>query len=284
MQFSKMHGLGNDYVVFGFNEIPDIDFGTLAVKLCHRYFGVGADGLIAVLPSEGRDFRMRIFNSDGSEAEMCGNGIRCATKYFIDNLMPESRRPSGDGELRLKAETQAGERGVVATWQNGQVGLMTVSMGKPILDPPSIPVSVEGERAIDVPLEACGRTFKATCVSMGNPHAVIFVDEDVDAAPVLTAGPVIEKLPIFPKKTNVEFINVISDKELKMRVWERGVGETLACGTGTCASVVAANITGRAGRDVTVHLPGGDLMIKLDDSGEVLMTGPAATVFTGTLL
>jgi diaminopimelate epimerase len=284
MRFSKMHGLGNDYVVLGFGETPGADLSALAVRLCHRNFGVGADGLIALLPSERHDFRMRIINSDGSEAEMCGNGIRCAAKYYIENLMPAERRPAAGGELRLSVETLSGGRGVVAEWQHGRAGLMTVGMGAPVLDPPSIPVNTAGERAVDVPVEAGGRVFKATCVSMGNPHAVIFTDEDVDEAPVLTAGPLIERHPLFPKKTNVEFINVISDSELKMRVWERGVGETLACGTGTCAAVVAAHITGRTGREVTVHLRGGDLMINWTEEGEVLMTGPAVTVFTGTLV
>jgi diaminopimelate epimerase len=284
MQFTKMHGLGNDYVVFGFDEIPDTDFGALAIRLCDRYFGVGADGLIAVLPSESCTFRMRIFNSDGSEAEMCGNGTRCATRYYIEKMMPDANKPAGDNEIVLDVETLAGVRNVVAEWRCKTVGMMTVGMGAPILDPPSIPVNSPGERAIEIPIETSFGTFKATCVSMGNPHAVIFLDEDVDNAPVRTAGPEIEKHPLFPRKTNVEFVNVISDTELKMRVWERGVGETLACGTGTCATAVAAHITGRAGRKVTVHLRGGDLIIDWRETGEVLMTGPAEFVFTGTLV
>jgi diaminopimelate epimerase len=284
MQFTKMHGLGNDYVVFGFTESPDTDFGALAIRLCDRYFGVGADGLIAVLPSATCNFRMRILNSDGSEAEMCGNGIRCATKYYIERMMAPGMRPEGDNELVLNAETMAGMRRVVAEWRQCAVGMMTVGMGAPILDPPSIPVNVSGGRAIDVPIETSFGVFKATCVSMGNPHAVIFCEEDVDAAPVLTAGPEIERHPLFPKKTNVEFVNVLSNEELKMRVWERGVGETLACGTGTCATAVAANITGRAGRKVVVHLRGGDLNINWTEQGDVLMTGPAEFVFNGTLI
>ncbi|MFA6448188.1 MAG: diaminopimelate epimerase [bacterium] len=284
MQFTKMHGLGNDYVVFGFSEIPDTDFGALAIRLCHRYFGVGADGLIAVLPSDSCNFRMRIFNSDGSEAEMCGNGVRCATKYYIEKMMPHDDRPAGDNELILDVETLAGVRTVVAEWRADGVGMMTVGMGAPILDPPSIPVNVAGDRAVEIPIKTSFGTFKATCVSMGNPHAVIFRDEDVDDSPVLTAGPEIEKHPMFPRKTNVEFVNVISETELKMRVWERGVGETLACGTGTCATAVAANITGRAGRKVTVHLRGGDLFIDWTETGEVLMSGPAEFVFNGTLV
>ncbi len=286
MQFTKMHGLGNDYVVFGFTETPSTDFGALAVRLCNRYFGVGADGLIAVLPSAVCDFRMRIFNSDGSEAEMCGNGIRCATKYYIENLMPGGRRPAGNGNLVLNAETLAGERSVVAECRQGRVGMMTVGMGAPILEPHAIPVNVTGNRAIDIPIETSFGTFNATCVSMGNPHAVIFREEDVDAAPVLTTGPEIERHPLFPKKTNVEFVNVLSETELKMRVWERGVGETLACGTGTCATAVAAHITGRSAAKVTVHLRGGDLKIdwkRSGDTGEVFMTGPAESVFTGEL-
>jgi diaminopimelate epimerase len=283
MRFTKMHGLGNDYVVMGFREAPDIDFHTLAEQLCNRWFGVGADGLIAVLPSDSADFRMRIFNSDGSEAEMCGNGTRCATKYFLENVMPANRRPADGKNIDLKVETAAGARAVVAEWRQGRTGLMTVDMGEPILDPEKIPVKAASQPVVDLKVDARGRTFLATCVSMGNPHAVIFFDEDVDGADVCGIGPAIETHPLFPRKTNVEFINVISRSELKMRVWERGVGETLACGTGTCASVVAAGLTGRTGRDAVVHLRGGDLKISWADSNHVFMTGPAETVFTGEI-
>lgn len=284
MQFTKMHGLGNDYVVMGFTEKPELDFSALAVRLCNRYFGVGADGFIAVLPSEKFDFRMRIFNSDGSEAEMCGNGIRCATKYYLEKTAGgELLSRHDNGNIEVKVETGAGGRIVVAEWRHTQAGLMTVDMGEPILDPPSIPVKAGSAREIDIPVEAGRRTYLATCLSMGNPHAVIFFEEDVDGVDVCRIGPAIETHPLFPKKTNVEFINAINRAELKMRVWERGVGETLACGTGTCAAVVAASLTGRTGREVIVHLRGGDLKILWADSNRVFMTGPAEEVFTGEI-
>lgn len=298
MRFTKMHGLGNDYVVLGFRESPDLsllcegesepinlgfDFGGLSVKLCDRHFGVGADGLIAVLPSKTADLRMRIFNIDGSEAEMCGNGIRCAVRYYIENLMPSDSTPPGDEDIALRVETGAGIKKVVAARGNGVVGMLTVNMGAPTLDPPLIPVSALSVRAIDIPVETPMGVFYATCVSMGNPHAVIFMDEDVNSVDVCGIGPAIETHKLFPRKTNVEFVNVISPSNLKMRVWERGVGETLACGTGACATLVAAHLTDRASRNAVLHLSGGDLHIEWAQSGEVMMTGPSVTVFTGKI-
>ncbi|HOO56698.1 MAG TPA: diaminopimelate epimerase [bacterium] len=298
MRFTKMHGLGNDYVVLGFRESPslkiecegsdspvklDMDFSGLSKRLCNRYFGIGADGLIAVMPSDIYDFRMRIFNIDGTEAEMCGNGIRCATKYFIENLMDSDRLPAGDEPVTVDVQTMAGKRTVVADVKNGIVGMMTVNMGIPILEPSMIPVDVETVRAVDVPIDINGETFVATCVSMGNPHAVIFLEEDVSEMDISAAGPAIEEHPLFPNKTNVEFTNVNSEKELTMRVWERGVGETLACGTGACATLVAANLTDRTGREAVLHLRGGDLHIEWTGSDEIMMTGPAETVFSGEI-
>ncbi|HOX29143.1 MAG TPA: diaminopimelate epimerase, partial [bacterium] len=252
------------------------------VKLCNRNFGIGADGMIAVVPSTKADFRMRIFNSDGSEAEMCGNGTRCAVKFFVDYVMESSSKPAASGStLDIAVETLAGIRTVSAEFKDGTVSMMTVNMGAPILKPSEIPVSVDSEPALDVGIEAAGRSFSANCVSMGNPHAVILIDDPVESFDVARFGSVIEKHSLFPKKTNVEFVNVLSDRELRMRVWERGVGETFACGTGTCATVVAMNLAGKCGREAVVHLLGGDLTIRWADSGDVFMTGPAETVFEG---
>lgn len=272
MKFTKMHGCGNDYVyVNGFEERIE-DPASLAVEISDRHFGVGSDGLILILPSEKADFRMRMFNSDGSEAEMCGNGIRCVAKYVYDHWMTE--------ETRLRIETLGGVKTLELDVSDGKMQAATVDMGVPGLDRAAIPMTGPPGRVIDEELSAGGRTFKVTCASMGNPHCIVLVD-DTDNYPVERYGPLIECHERFPSKANVEFVEVLSDDEVKLRVWERGSGETLACGTGASATVVACSLTGKTGREITAHLTGGDLLLKWAEDDHVYMTGPATEVFSG---
>ena len=283
ISFTKMHGLGNDFIVVDCRKKKIAGLSRLIKKLSHRQFGIGFDQALILLPSNKGDFRMDIYNADGGRVEMCGNGIRCFAKYiWARNL---SRKDV------LEIETLAG---IIKLKRVGK--MVRVDMGEPILEGKDIPVNLS-DKIIKYPLKienADGSShtpqstvhspsFEITCVSMGNPHCVIFVD-DVDQFPVAIYGPLIENYPIFPKRTNVEFIQVLNNKRLKMRVWERGSGETLACGTGACASAVAANLNGLAGRKVTVHLAGGDLKIEWSEKdNHVYMTGPAVEVFEGTV-
>ena len=272
MKFTKMHGCGNDYVyVNGFEE-EVADPAALAVAISDRHFGIGSDGLVMVLPSESADFRMRIFNADGSEAEMCGNGIRCLAKYVYDRAMTE--------ETRLQVETPGGVKWIDLTVKDGRAMAATVDMGVPVLERNEIPMLGPSGRVVDEELSAGGRTFRVTCVSMGNPHCIIFVD-DVGGFPVHRYGPLIETQEAFPKRVNVEFVQVISRGEVKLRVWERGSGETLACGTGASATAVACSLLDETDREVIAHLPGGDLALRWGDDDHVYMSGPAAEVFTG---
>lgn len=281
MEIIKMHGLGNDFVfVDHFHNSMNQDasektYPELARKLCHRQFGVGGDGLIVVLPSEVADARMRIFNPDGSEPEMCGNGIRCFARYIYDQGYVK-KNP-------LQVETLAGILTLHLNIEGDKVTGVRVDMGEPILEAELIPVMAQREPVVGAKLEVDGEEFEFTAVSMGNPHCVIFV-EDYKNLDFDHLGPAIEKHPLFPKKTNVEFIRVDSREELTMKVWERGAGPTLACGTGACASAVAAVLNGKAERKVIVHLPGGDLLIEWGDDNRVYMTGPATYVFRGVLL
>lgn len=279
LRFDKMHGLGNDFIV-----IDDLDrswdFEPDAVRLlCDRHFGIGADGIILVRPAtvEGADFFMLYFNADGTTAEMCGNGIRCFAKWLVDN-----KHVTG---ATVRVQTLGGIK-PVEVWRDddGSMTLARVDMGEPVLDPPSIPTTFDGEQVFECPLETPLGTFRVTAVSMGNPHAVIWVD-DVDTAPVEALGPVIETDPHFPAKTNVEFAQLVEGEtdRVRLRVWERGVGETLACGTGACATGVAAALSCRTGRTLTVELPGGELDIAWAPDGHVYMTGTAEHVFTGVL-
>ncbi len=274
MKFTKMHGAGNDYVyVDGFSE-NIADPVELARAVSDRHFGIGGDGLILILPSERADVRMRIFNADGSEAEMCGNGLRCVAKYAHDHGLVQGRS--------LTVETGAGllpvEMFINAA---GWVDRVRVNMGRPRLTRAEIPMTGSAdERVIDFRLTVLDRTFRISCVSMGNPHCVIFVD-DVNTFPVATFGPIIENHPLFPRRTNVEFVEVLSAQEVRQRTWERGAGETLACGTGASAVTVAGLLTGRTGKQLLNHLAGGDLEMAWDGAGEVFMTGPAVEVFTG---
>lgn len=275
LKFTKMHGAGNDYIYLnGFQHKID-NPSELAIKLSNRNFGIGSDGLVLILPSETCDFRMQMFNSDGSEAEMCGNASRCVGKFVYDNGLTSKK------EITL--ETLAGTKYITLLDGDAKSRKITVDMGEPILDPQLIPVNVDSKPVINYPLDIDGKIWEVTCVSMGNPHAVTFT-KDIDKLDLPVLGPKFEKNPIFPRKTNTEFIEVIDDNNLNMRVWERGAGETLACGTGACAAAVAASLNGLTDRKVTIHLLGGDLNIEWRESNNhVYMTGEAVTVFEGTL-
>ncbi|MGI6092807.1 MAG: diaminopimelate epimerase [Veillonellaceae bacterium] len=272
-KFSKWHGLGNDFVIVnGFTENIE-DLATAAIKVCDRHFGVGADGLVLVLPSEIADFRMRILNSDGSEAEMCGNVTRCVARYVYESAMTD--------KTKLTIETQAGLIRPELLFDNGILKTVRVDMGEPKLKPSQIPVLSEYDSSIvNSPLCIDNHTFYITCVSMGNPHCVTFVD-DIDTIDLPKFGPLIESNSMFPRKTNVEFVQVLDPKTLRMRVWERGAGITLACGTGACATLVAAAINGKADKAATVKLDGGDLFIEWGEDNHVYMSGPATEVFCG---
>ena len=276
LQFTKMHGLGNDYVYMDAINQKIEKRSELAKFVSDRHFGIGSDGLILICPSEKADFRMQMFNQDGSEAEMCGNGIRCVGKFVYDKGLT-NKEP-------ITVETLAGIKTLVMTAKNGKIETARVDMGKPILEPEKIPVISDENPVKNLKLNEGEKEFTFTCVSMGNPHAVTFIKEDVNKFDICKYGAKLEINNVFPKKANIEFINVIDNKTLKMRVWERGAGETLACGTGACASVVAAILNGYTKRDVTVHLLGGDLKIKWkENDNHVYMTGPATTVFEGKI-
>jgi len=275
MRFWKMHGLGNDYILIDNRDekIGEEKLRLLAQKLCKRRFSIGADGLLLLYNSRVADVKMRIFNADGSEAEMCGNGIRCLAKYCYENSIVNRE------ELRI--ETLAGVKDVWLKVADGRVMAVTVDMGKPVFEREKIPVLGEG-KFIDEEIKVDDKYFRATCLSVGNPHCVIFVD-DVEKFPVERYGPKIEKHPIFPNRINVEFVQIVNRNLLRMRVWERGVGETLACGTGACASVVAGSILGKTSRECTVQLLGGELKIKYDENSGIFMTGSAETVYEGVI-
>ncbi|MDD2797966.1 MAG: diaminopimelate epimerase [Bacteroidales bacterium] len=275
MRFLKMHGAGNDYVYINGFEVNISDPSELAIRVSDRHFGIGSDGLVIIRPSETCDFRMSMYNADGSEAEMCGNASRCVGKYVFDNGMTD--------KTELTLETKAGIKQLNLDVVDGQVATVCVDMEEPILTPSLIPVKADGETAIRIPIEIAGNTYHATCVSMGNPHAIIFVD-DVDLFDVHGVGHQIEVHPLFPKKTNVEFVQIVSPTVLKMRVWERGSGETLACGTGACATLVASVLNGLSSRKATIKLRGGDLKIEWRESNNrIYMTGGATKVFEGEL-
>jgi diaminopimelate epimerase len=272
MRFIKMHGIGNDYVyVDGFRETVS-EPEKVAVRISDRHFGVGGDGLILILPSDKADARMRIFNADGSEAQMCGNGIRCLAKYVYESGI--SRKSE------LAVETLAGVLSLQLTTTHGSVEQVKVNMGMPRLRRQDIPMRGEGDRVLGEKLTAGDRAFTVTCVSMGNPHCVIYVD-DVAQFPVTHYGALLEHHPQFPQRTNVEWVEWINHREVRQRTWERGAGETLACGTGACATTVASVLNGKTGRAVTVHLLGGDLEIEWAADEHVYMTGPAVEVFRG---
>ena len=275
MRFTKMQGCGNDYVYVNCFELPlPKDPGELARKMSDRHFGIGSDGLILICPSDsGADARMRMFNADGSESEMCGNGLRCVAKYVHDHGIcraPQLKIQTGRGNLTVDLEVKA-----------GRVERVTVNMGKPILEGAMIPTKLAGNPPVEVPLVVAGQSLHVTAVSMGNPHCVTFVEKATDDL-VLGLGPKIENSPMFPARVNVEFIEVISPTEVRQRTWERGSGETLACGTGASAVCVAGVLTGRTKRRIINHLRGGDLELEWRESdGCVYKTGPAVEVFSG---
>lgn len=279
LQFTKMHGAGNDFIFVNAMERPFNLTEDQIRLLCHRRFGVGCDQLLVVAPSDQADFRMDIYNSDGGRVEMCGNGIRCFAKYVLDKKLTQ--------KTKLEIETLAGIiRPEIIADHKGSDVLTTwvkVDMGEPILEAPKIPARGSGQ-IVNQPFQVPGDqplNMNITCVSMGNPHCIAFVD-DAEAYPVEAHGRRIETSAFFPNRTNVEFLQVLNPKEIRMRVWERGAGETLACGTGACAALVACVLNGKTGRKATLHLNGGDLEIEWDEkTNRVFMTGPAATVCEG---
>lgn len=276
MRFTKMEGLGNDYIyVDCMAGEPASDWENLSIRMSDRHFGVGADGIILIMPSKVADFRMRMFNADGSEGKMCGNGSRCVAKYVYDNGLTR--------KTEVTLETLAGIKVLkMHLGADGKVDTVTVDMGEPILTAAEVPALSASERMVEETLPTAKHgDFAVTAVSMGNPHGVIFVDEITDEL-VLGAGPELERHSAFPDRANIEFVKVIDGETVQMRVWERGSGETLACGTGACATAVAAALTGRTNRKVTVKLIGGDMSIEWNEKdNHVYMTGPARTVFTG---
>jgi len=272
IKFVKMEGLGNDFILFDAtkDDLSKVDFYKLAPKLCDRHFGIGADGLLIVHPSEKANFRMQVINPDGSEPEMCGNGIRCFALYLYKegNVVDDI----------LSVETLAG---TILPALDPDNGIIEVDMGTPILAAKDIPTTDNSEKVINKKIKAADKEFELTAVSMGNPHGVIFVD-DVKNIDLTKYGSALETDPFFPERANIEFVEVISPTETKMRVWERGAGETLACGTGACATVVAGVLTGKIERKVLVHLAGGDLEIEWsEESDHLMMSGPAREVFRG---
>ena len=274
LPFTKMHGTANDYIYVNAFDVRLADPSAVARKLSDRRTGVGGDGLILICPSERAHARMEMYNADGSRGDMCGNGIRCVGKYLYDHGLATDNP--------LTVDTDVGPKRLFLTIEGGTVTQVQVDMGEPILDGPRIPVADPG-RVVDVPLTVDGRTYRVTCVSMGNPHCVTFVD-DVEALDLPTIGPRFETHHFFPKRVNTEFIRVANPTELDMRVWERGSGETWACGTGACAAAVAAVLNHAAERRVTVHLRGGDLEIEWRaEDNRVYMTGGAHEVFEGTV-
>lgn len=277
MLFSKMHGLGNDFIVIDARGKEDIDYNSLAKRMCHRHIGVGADGILLVLDSKLADIRMRIINSDGSEAEMCGNGIRCFSKYVFERGIVKKDK--------FKVETLAGiiEPELILK-EYGLVEKVKVNMGKPSFKRKDIPMQGDPESdAINTSIEVDGKEYKITSLLMGVPHTVLFVD-DVEKVDIYTLGPKIERHEVFPRKTNVNFVQVIDKNNIKVRTWERGAGATFACGTGSCASVIASNLNGYTERKANVHLYFGTLEIEWQEDGTVFMTGPAEEVFVGEYL
>jgi diaminopimelate epimerase len=270
-----MQGIGNDYVYINCFEEKVENPSEVAVKISDRHFGIGSDGLVLIMPSDTEDFKMRMFNSDGSEAEMCGNAIRCVGKYVYDNGLTDKDT--------ISIETLAGTKILKMEIEDGKVKMVRVDMGEPILEPEKIPVIHAKERFVNEEVEVDGEKYKVTCVSMGNPHAMIYM-KDIDNLKIEEIGPKFEHHKIFPRRTNTEFVEVIDRQTLKMRVWERGAGETLACGTGACAVLVASVLNGVSERKATVKLKGGDLLIEWSqEDNHVYMTGPAVKVFDGEI-
>ncbi len=277
IHFTKMHGTGNDYVYVNAFEEKVQDAEALAVRVSDRHFGIGSDGLILVAPSRKADCRMIMYNADGSEGAMCGNGIRCVAKYAYEHGIVD--------RSHISIETKSGVRELALTVEDGVVTYVQVNMGRAVLRPSEIPVRAEGETFVAQPLTVEGKTYRATCVSMGNPHCVIFAS-GIDSLDLEKTGPLFEHHELFPDRINTEFVEVLDDHTIRMRVWERGSGETISCGTGTCAAVVASVLNGycRQGDEIEVQIRGGRLYDTYMENGEVLMRGPAVTVFEGELI
>ncbi len=275
IEFTKYHGLGNDFILIDNRALTEPKLTPdQAIAWCDRHFGIGADGVIFALPGQdGTDYTMRIFNSDGSEPEMCGNGIRCMARFLADLETAET----GKFQEKYRIQTLAG----IITPKFESNGQITVDMGEPRLLASEIPTTLTGEKVIDQPLEVAGKSWNVTCVSMGNPHCITFVN-DVAAIELEKIGPLFEHHPVFPQRTNTEFIEVVRSDYLKMRVWERGAGITLACGTGACASLVAGVLNEKCDRRATIELPGGCLDIEWAADGRIYMTGDAEKVFSGS--
>lgn len=278
LAFTKMQGIGNDFVVADCLAPggPSVEaLQAASVRLCDRKFGIGGDGVLAVLPSDSADFLMRMFNPDGSEAEMCGNGIRCFAKFVFDRGYTD--------KTEIRVDTLGGVKVLSLTLRNGKVDQVKVDMGKPGLDRADLPMTGEPGTPLGQPVEVGGETVALTGVSMGNPHVVFFAEEATDAL-IDRLGPPLEKHSLFPRRTNVHVVQILSPSEIKMLTWERGAGRTLACGTGACACAVASALNGLTGRRVLAHLAGGDLLLEWsEEDGHVYMTGPAVEVFTGTI-
>jgi len=282
MKFTKMQGAGNDFVLIETSD-SQYDWSQVAVAMCDRHYGIGADGLLLLMPSDVADCRMRIFNSDGSEAEACGNGIRCLVKHFVDGV------PAGSRVQEISVETIAGVRRAIVYEKNRRVTKVKIDMGKPAFKEDDIPVRIKPEEGniVDIKhmlscsLNVDSRELPLNLVSMGNAHAVYFCEDPVSDFPLSRSGPKVERNKIFPRGVNFEVARVVNQKQIEARVWEKGVGETLACGSGACAILVAAQLHGYAGSKVDVQLPGGTLEIEWDGQGEVFLSGPAETVFTG---
>ena len=276
MKFTKMHGIGNDYVYVNCFEETVENPREVAKFVSDRHFGIGSDGLILIKPSKVADCYMDMYNADGSNSAMCGNGIRCVAKYIYDYGITD--------KTEVDVETAAGIKHIVLTIKDGKVEKARVDMGEPILKPELVPVVGKGEMLVNEPILVDGEEYRMTCVSMGNPHAVVFLDEDVKTLDIEKIGPMFENHERFPERVNTEFMYVVDRNTMNLRVWERGSGETWACGTGTCASVVASVLNGHTERNVLVHLLGGDLEILWDEKdNHVYMTGPATTVFDGEI-
>ena len=274
MKFTKMHGIGNDYIYVNCFEETVENPEEVSIRVADRHFGIGSDGLILICPSDVADFKMRMFNADGSEGKMCGNGTRCIAKYVYDHGMTD--------KTTISLETLSGIKYIdVTVGEDGKVALATVDMGEPVLKPELIPVKHDGDTMIDVPVEVNGENVRITAVSTGNPHCVVFVDE-VKSLDLEKIGPGFENNPIYPERTNTEFIHVLDRNTIDFRVWERGSGETLACGTGACAAVMACILNKKTEDEVLVHLLGGDLKIRYDRAtNHIFMTGPATEICTG---
>ncbi len=276
MHFTKMQGIGNDYVYVDCTKETVENPGKVSKFVSNRHFGIGSDGLILIKPSEIADFEMDMYNADGSRGKMCGNGIRCVGKYVYDHGLTD--------KTRLTIATGSGLKTLDLTIADGKVRSVRVDMGSPVLQPADIPVLLPGDRILNEPFSAGGREYRITCVSMGNPHCVTFLDEDVHDFPLNEVGPLFENAVIFPDRVNAEFATVISRNSFYLRVYERGSGETFACGTGACAAAVAAILLKKTENPVTVHLPGGNLFIDWDQkNNRVYMTGPAQEVFEGDI-